>query len=71
MYMYIIKEQLCLKFFIYVVTGLGCLNICNVHLNICNEQVICLYGFLRPTREFFHSYGDVNITVEVLTYTRH
>ena len=69
--MCIIKEQLCLKFFMYVVTGLGYLNICNVYLNICNEQVICLYGFLRPTREFFHSYGDVNITVEVLTYTRH
>lgn len=55
----------------YVVTGLGCLNICNVHLNICNEQVICLFGFIHPTREFFHSYGDVNITVEVLTYTQH
>ena len=55
----------------YVVTGLGCLNICYVRLNICNEQVICLYGFLHHTREFFHSYGDVNITVEVLTLTRH
>lgn len=69
--MYIIKEQVCLKFFMYVVTGLGCLNICNVHLNISNVHVIYLYGFICPTREFFHSYGDVNITVEVLTYTQH
>ena len=59
--------------YVIVVTGLGCLNICYVRLNICNEQVICLYGFLHHTREFFHSYGDVNITVtvEVLTYTQH
>ena len=34
----------------------------------------CLFGFYRPTREFFHSYGDVTITaesVQILTYTRH
>ena len=33
-----------------------------------------MYGIYRPTREFFHSYGDVTITgegLQILTYVRH
>ena len=35
--------------------------------------IVCLGGS-RPTREFFHSYGDVTITgegLQILTYARH
>ena len=34
---------------------------------------VCLYGVDRPTREFFHSYGDVTITdegLQILTNAR-
>ena len=35
---------------------------------------VCLFGVYRPTREFFHSYGDVTITgegLQILTYAQH
>ena len=36
--------------------------------------LVCLFGAFRPTREFFHSYGDVTIAGEgpqMLTYALH
>ena len=35
---------------------------------------VCLFGFLRPSREFFYSFGVFTITAEellILIYTRH
>ena len=41
---------------------------------LSSRQIVCLFGVLRPTREFFHSYRDLNITgegLQILTYARH
>ena len=41
---------------------------------VARSVVVCLFGVFLPTREFFHSYGDVTITGEelhILTYARH
>ena len=47
-------------------------RIIEMHMFVC--LFVCLYGGFQPTREFFHSFGDVTITGKVLqiyTYTRH
>ena len=40
----------------------------------CASVSVCLFGVFCPTRDFFHSYGDVTIAgegLQILTYARH